>query len=313
MVTMDPTLRDVITRHLPDDGLIVLPGTTDLPIEHARRRDVDAASLEPASCAAVVLIDDELSHAGDHAEEVVDTIGAGLEPGGVLIATVANRVHAEATGRVPHGMRTFSAAEARSLISHRGFGIDVLCAPGAAARLRGGDGFDLDADRQSGLLDAAPRLLLIARAPGSEEERARVFFDSRPRKIAAAAVLCRDPSGRVLVVYDRFKRNWTIPGGVVDADEDPAAAAERESWEEAGTKVRTDQLLGVFASRWPDRLVFVFAATPEEVVEHPQPLHTHEIGAVAWLPLGEALDRVAPAVAMRMRTCLDRPGFTWVQ
>ena len=306
-------MRGVLARHLPGDGVVVVPEGMDLPIADDCRRAVDPATLRPGSTAAVVLVDDELSRAGDHAEELIDTLGAALEPGGVLVATVRNRIHAEAAREPLDGLRGYSANEAAALVAQRGFDLELLCAPGAAARVRGDDVFDLDADRRPGLLDAAPTLLLAARAPSSPEERGRIFLTSRPRKIAAAAVLCRDPAGRLLVVYDRFKRSWTIPGGVVDADEDPAAAAVREAWEEAGTKVDSDQLLGVFVSRWPDRLIFVFTGTPVEVVEHPQPRHPHEIGAVAWLPLDRALDRLAPAAAFKVRKCLDQPGYTWVQ
>ena len=306
-------MRAVFAGLLPDEGVIVAPEAIDLPVADDRRHAVDPATLDPGSAAAVILVDDELSRAGDHAEELIDTLGAALEPGGMLVTTVRNRIYAEAALEPLDGLRGYSADEAAALVAHRGFALELLCAPGAAARLRGDDVFDLDADRRPGLLDAAPTLLLAARAPSSSDERGRIFHASRPRKIAAAAVLCRDPAGRLLVVYDRFKRSWTIPGGVVDADEDPAAAAVREAWEEAGTKVDTDGMLGVFASRWPDRLVFVFAGVPVEVVEHPQPLHPHEIGEVAWLPLDRALDRLAPAVAFKVRACLDRPGYTWVQ
>jgi 8-oxo-dGTP pyrophosphatase MutT (NUDIX family) len=313
MTCMDPTMHAVVAERLPATGVIIAPDALELPLPPDRRRDVPPQELGPGSCVAVLLVDDEVSRAGDHAEELIDTLGDALEPGGLLFATVRNRVHATATHDALDGLRGFSASELRALVNHRGFEVELLAAPGAAARLRGDVGFDLDADRQPGLLDAAPRLLLVARAPRSAEERGRVFFDSRPRKIAAAAVLCRDPDGRLLVVYDRFKHSWTIPGGVVDADEDPASAAEREAWEEAGTKVTTDRLLGVFSSRWPDRLIFVFAGTPSDVVEHPQPLHPHEIGEVAWWSLEHAYERLAPVTAFKVRACLERPGRSWVQ
>lgn len=315
-VTMDPALRAFIMGRLPGDGVILAPAagaTRDLPALATRMTATDPASAAPASCAVVLLVDDEVSHAAEHAEELVDAVGTALEAGGVLVATVRNRVYADAVCEPLDALRGYSAQEATVLLNHRGFDVEVICAPGATAGLRGATGFDPEDDRRPGLLDAGPRLLLVARAPRSAEERERVFFDSRPRKIAAAAVICQDPSGRVLVVHDRFKRIWTIPGGVVDADEDPAAAAQREAWEEAGTKVQTGRLLGVFASRWPDRLVFVFAATPIEVAEHPTPVHPHEISMVEWLPLEEALARVASPVAFKIRTCLESPGFTWVQ
>lgn len=311
---MHTAFLDVVARHLPDDGMIYVPAELAgaLGVPHDRVRDTDVAGLAPSSCAAAVLINDELSHAGVHAEEAVDTLGAALEPGGVLVASLRNRVFAAAVGAPPDA-RGFSASEATALLNHRGFTVEVICAPGAAARLRGVDAFDLDADRQPGLLDAAPQLLIVARAPRDAETRASVFFATRPRKIVAAGTICRDDDGRMLVVYDLFRRIWTIPGGVVDADEDPAAAAQRETWEEGGIKVEVGKLLGVFSSRWPDRLIFIFAATPTTTVEHPEPQHPHEIGEVAWLPLDHALQRLAANTAFRVTHCLEQPGYAWVQ
>lgn len=312
---MDPALVSTIVDHLPPDGRMLAPGATarGLPAVTGRSHDTVLDDLGDGRYSAALLVDDELSAAGAHAEGLVDALGAALEPGGVLVATVRNRVFAEAAHQPLDGQRGFSAAEVTSLVTQRGFALDLLCAPGATARLRGATEVDVDADRRPGLLDAAPALLLIARAPRSADERGRRFLDSRPRKIAAAATLVRDPDDRLLVVYDRFKRTWTIPGGVVDPDEDPADAAQRESWEEAGVKIETGRLLGVFAQSWPDRLVFVFDAWPVEVVEDPRPIHDHEIGAVAWLPLDEAVERVAPPVAFKIRACLDTPGYTWQQ
>jgi 8-oxo-dGTP pyrophosphatase MutT (NUDIX family) len=312
---MQTAVLDLVARHLPDDGVIFAPGrlADDLGVTTTRVRGGDVTDLQPAGCVAAVMVEDQLSRAGVHAEEVVDALGSALEPGGVLAASVCNRVFAAASGHRLDGLRGFSAAEAVALLHHRGFTMDLVCAPGAAARLRGALQFDLDADRQPGLLDAAPRLLMIARAPRDARERGRVFFETRPRKIAAAATLCQDASGRVLVVYDRFRRIWTLPGGVIDADEDPAVAAQRETWEEAGIKVRTGRLLGLFAARWPDRMTLVFAADPVTMIEHPEPLHPHEIGDVAWLGLDEALQRLAPSIAFRVTRCLEQPGFSWLQ
>lgn len=315
MENMDAVMREVVAELLPPAGSILVPedATQDLPVEADRVHTGRLWDAPAATYAAALLTRDELSRAGDHTEGLIDAAGSALEPGGLLIATVRNRVYASAAGIPLDGVRGFSAAEATTLLNQRGFAVELLCAPGAAARLRGTADFDPEADRQSGLIDAAPTLLLAARAPRSPEERGRMFNESRPRKIAAAAALCRDPDGRLLTVYDRFKRSWTIPGGVVDAEEDPAAAAQREAWEEAGIALETGRLLGVFGARWPDRLVFVFDATPLEVVEHPVPVHEHEIGGVAWRDLDEALTRLAPHVAFQVRTCLDSPGFTWMQ
>jgi 8-oxo-dGTP pyrophosphatase MutT (NUDIX family) len=332
MRSMHTAVLDLVTRHLPAEGTIFAPGLSaeDLGVTPARLRGGALVDLAQGSCVAAVLVDEGLSHAGVHAEETVDTLGAVLEPGGVLAASVFNRVFATASGRPLNGVRGYSSTEAAALLQHRGFTLEVLCAPGAAAGLRGSAQvldrssddwlvqpdaarFDLDADRQPGLLDAAPRLLMIARAPRDADERARVFFETRSRKLAAAATLCRDADGRLLVVYDRFRRIWTLPGGVIDADEDPATAAQRETWEEAGVKVETGPVLGIFAARWPDRLTLVYAADPVTMIEHPEPVHPHEIGGVAWLPMDEALQRLAPSVVFRVTRCLEQPGHSWVQ
>lgn len=55
-----------------------------------------------------------------------------------------------------------------------------------------------------------------------------------PGKHVAAGVLFRDRVNRVLLVEPTYKPNWEIPGGVVEADEAPWAAASRELAEELG-------------------------------------------------------------------------------
>ena len=310
---MQNAALDAVARYLPTGGMILAPGCSAeaLGVAAERLRDDGLADLRPATWAAVVVVNDQLSHAGVHAEEMVDKLGSALEPGGVLVASLRNRIFASAASEPLDGIRGFSSPEAAAMLHHRGFTIEVMCAPGTAARLRGADEFDLEADRQPGLLDAAPRLLAICRAPRNAEERARTFFETRARKITAAGTVCRDPDGRLLVVYDRFRRMWTIPGGVIDADEDPAAAAQRETWEESGVEVEVGQVLGVFAGHWPDRVIFVFAAKPTVMIEHPEPIHRHEIGDVVWLSLDEALERLAPEPAFRVTRCLEQPGYSY--
>ena len=69
-------------------------------------------------------------------------------------------------------------------------------------------------------------------------------------KVAAAVLLEQD--GRVLLVRrvnEPFRGMWTLPAGFVDADEDPARAAERECLEETGLTVRVSAVLDVIAGR----------------------------------------------------------------
>jgi ADP-ribose pyrophosphatase YjhB (NUDIX family) len=65
-------------------------------------------------------------------------------------------------------------------------------------------------------------------------------------KVAAGVVVEAD--GKVLLVrrsVDPQIGKWTIPGGFVEAEEDPAATAQRECLEETGLTVRIDRVLDV--------------------------------------------------------------------
>ncbi len=83
-------------------------------------------------------------------------------------------------------------------------------------------------------------------------------------KVAAAVLLERD--GRVLLVRrsnDPFRGLWTLPAGFVDAEEDPARAAERECMEETGLTVHVTHVLDVVAGREHPRgadFVIVYSA-----------------------------------------------------
>ncbi len=40
--------------------------------------------------------------------------------------------------------------------------------------------------------------------------------------------------GEVAMVYDRFRQQWELPGGLIEPGESPRQAAARELWEESG-------------------------------------------------------------------------------
>ncbi|MBV6397424.1 MAG: NADH pyrophosphatase [Anaerolineales bacterium] len=84
----------------------------------------------------------------------------------------------------------------------------------------------------------------------------------------AAAVLIEENSRVLLVrrVNEPYRGLWTLPAGFVDAEEDPARAAERECREETGLIVRVTRVLQVVAGREHPRgadFVIVYAAQVE--------------------------------------------------
>ncbi len=72
---------------------------------------------------------------------------------------------------------------------------------------------------------------------------------------ASSGAMIFDRSGRILILKPTYKRGWTIPGGVMEADgETPWEACQREVREETGLEVRTGRLACVdFLRPRPDR------------------------------------------------------------
>lgn len=61
---------------------------------------------------------------------------------------------------------------------------------------------------------------------------------------AFAVMIARADDGAVLV-FNRYRRVWELPGGFIDAGESPQQCAERELLEEAGCVARQSACLGV--------------------------------------------------------------------
>ena len=84
------------------------------------------------------------------------------------------------------------------------------------------------------------------------------FFDP---KVAAVALIER--GGKVLLVrrvMNPERGKWTIPGGFVDAGEDPRLAAARECLEETGLQVEiTDLLEALFSTEHPRSASIILA------------------------------------------------------
>jgi len=81
--------------------------------------------------------------------------------------------------------------------------------------------------------------------------RAKVGHDLLTMTAVSISIL--DVDRRLLLGRDVEMNFWTLPGGAVDPNEQPADAAVRECFEETGLLVRLDALIGVFGG--PEFLV----------------------------------------------------------
>jgi ADP-ribose pyrophosphatase YjhB (NUDIX family) len=73
----------------------------------------------------------------------------------------------------------------------------------------------------------------------------RTYQETLPKKRMGAGVLFLDEQGRVLLVNPTYKPQWEIPGGIVELNESPRQAAEREVAEELGIVKALERLLCV--------------------------------------------------------------------
>ena len=64
--------------------------------------------------------------------------------------------------------------------------------------------------------------------------------------LTAVSISVFDDRGRLLLGKDAETEFWTLPGGGIDPNEQPADAAVRECFEETGLLIEPDGLIGVF-------------------------------------------------------------------
>jgi ADP-ribose pyrophosphatase YjhB (NUDIX family) len=87
---------------------------------------------------------------------------------------------------------------------------------------------------------------------------------------------------------------WDLPAGFLEPRETPDEGARREAREEAGFAVELTGLVGAYASRESNTVVFAYTARATDPDASPQP--DHESSESRWVRLGE-VDAVLPTVA----------------
>nr|WP_275588378.1 NUDIX hydrolase [Microlunatus panaciterrae] len=126
-----------------------------------------------------------------------------------------------------------------------------------------------------------------------------------PRTRAIAHVLMRHPDGRVLLCDTVFKRDWELPGGIVEPGEPPRHAAVREVREELGIDLEITRLLLVDWMPpylgWDDALEFIFdggTVTESDIAAFS--LQPSEIAAVHLVSVAGAAAHLTPLSHRRL-------------
>ncbi|NSC20136.1 NUDIX hydrolase [Streptomyces albus subsp. chlorinus] len=136
---------------------------------------------------------------------------------------------------------------------------------------------------------------------------------SPPGFPAAAYGLLTDQAHRVLIVQPRGADDgtpWRLPGGLVEADETPRDALERELREElaldrpAGSLLVQEWVLPLTPGRRP-RMTFLFGTSPVTPQEAGRILLEHgELAACRWVPLEIAVELLHERHSFRLtRAC----------
>eukprot|EP00744_Colponema_vietnamica_P011907 GILI01016732.1.p1 GENE.GILI01016732.1~~GILI01016732.1.p1 ORF type:complete len:409 (+),score=15.17 GILI01016732.1:40-1227(+) len=83
----------------------------------------------------------------------------------------------------------------------------------------------------------------------------------------ALMVIRRPSDNKFLLVQERSRRGWWLPGGGIDSAEDPIAGGVRETLEEAGVRVTIKGLLSIRVnpSEQFTRLWYIFYGEPEDI------------------------------------------------
>jgi ADP-ribose pyrophosphatase YjhB (NUDIX family) len=89
------------------------------------------------------------------------------------------------------------------------------------------------------------RTLYLEPPLASQTNLSPSLVDSLPKKRISAGALFLNEQGQFLVVNPTYKPQWGIPGGIVEADESPRAACQREVQEELGLVKSCERLLSV--------------------------------------------------------------------
>ncbi len=162
----------------------------------------------------------------------------------------------------------------------------------------------------------ATGMVILARLatdpPLTEPESFRGLLNSfLPRKRAISQLLVRDPDDRVLICQLTYKRDWDLPGGVVEVGESPRLAAGREIHEELALDLEGGDLLLTDWlppwGGWDDAVCLVFDGGVHDAgILEAVTLQPREIRHAEFATPEQVRERCADFTARRIQSALAR-------
>lgn len=136
------------------------------------------------------------------------------------------------------------------------------------------------------------------------------YYSSLPKKRMAAGVLILNDQQEVLIVKQSYKNYWSIPGGVVEENESPYAAALREVEEEVGLTLERLKFLCVdympSHTTKGECLQFIFSAGKiDDNTLKKIKLQAGEIVEYQFLNINQALPLLNENLRPRLERCFE--------
>lgn len=150
----------------------------------------------------------------------------------------------------------------------------------------------------------------------------RLLNSFLPRKRAISQMLLRAPDDRVLLCQLTYKKDWDLPGGVVEVGESPMIAVGREVEEELGLSITPGPLvltdwLPAWGG-WDDAVCLVFdGGVHEEALVEQIVRQKREIRSARFCTIEEVHELCADFTARRIVSALinlsDTPGAPYTE
>ena len=159
-----------------------------------------------------------------------------------------------------------------------------------------------------GQIQALAAEMLVSDSTIPQEKIASLLADERgyhTPKVDVRAVIIKN--GKMLFVKELADGGWTLPGGWVDAGDQPGSAAEREVWEESGYTAKATRLLAVLDHRlhgYPPYFFHIYKLFFQCEITGGAPATSLETGGEAWFGADEkpelSLARTTPEIIQLM-------------